>query len=173
MAVDVAPAGVAGERRAPRARVGAAGRHVRGDGAAREEPDGDGGAGPFGGVDAAADGVEAGAEVGGRGGEDGAAGVLGLRGRVGVAVGRVGRAGHAGLLDRAVARGVQGHGVGGGGVDAFDDVDFAHRGPVGADEPEGGPDATDAAGHVGDVGQEQAFVEGFLGGDADALAASV
>lgn len=100
--VDVA-AGVVGERGAPFARVGAAGRDVRRDRGAREEPDGDGLARPFGRVDAAADGVEAGAEVGGIGRQDAAALVLGLLGGVGVAVRVVRGAGHARLLYGAVA----------------------------------------------------------------------
>ena len=173
MGVDVAGAGVAGERGAPGGRVGPVGDDVGGEAVAGEEPDGDGGAGPEGGVDAAASGVEAGAEAGGVGGEDGAAGVAGLGGGVGVAVRGVGGAGHGGVLDGAAGGGVEGHGVCGGAVDAFDDVDFAHGWPVGPHEPEGGPDAADAAGHVGDIGQEEALVVGFLAGDADALAAGV
>ena len=76
-------------------------------------------------------------------------------------------------MDGAAAGGVEGHCVGRGAVDAFDYVDFSHCGPVGADEPEGRPDATDAARHVCDVSQEQASIEGFGGGDADALPPSV
>ena len=68
---------------------------------------------------------------------------------------------------------MQGHGVGLGAVDAFDDVDLAHGRPVGPHEPEGGPDAADAAGHVRNVGQEEALVVGLFARDADALAAGV
>ncbi len=171
--IDVAVAGVVREGGAPGARVRGAGRDIGGDVLPREEPDGDGGGGPGGRVDAAADGVEVGAEGLGVGGEDAAAGVFGLGGGVGVAVCGVGGAGHGGVFDGAAGGGVEGHGVGGGAVDAFDYVDFAHCGPVGSDEPESGPDAADAAGHVGDVGEEEAFVVGFFAGDADALAAGV
>ena len=62
---------------------------------------------------------------------------------------------------------VQSDGVGGLGIDAFDDVDFARRRPVGAEGPEGGPDAADAAGHVGDVGDEETVSVGFVGAHAD------
>ena len=61
---------------------------------------------------------------------------------------------------------VEGHGVVVLLVDTLDDVDFAVFGPIGADEPEGGPDAADAAGHVGDVGDEETFVPGLFGLDA-------
>ena len=64
MAVDVAVSGVVRERGAPFACVGGVGGDVGGYVLAREEPDGDCVAGPFGCVDAATDGVEAGAEVG-------------------------------------------------------------------------------------------------------------
>lgn len=173
MRVDVATPRVLGERGAPRGRIGGPGRDVRGDGRAGEEPDGDGLAGPFGRVDAAAHGIEAVAEVRGAVGEDGAAGVFGLFGRVGVAVGGVDQARHAGFLDGAVAGGVEGHGVGRRGVDAFDDVDFAHGGPIRANEPEGGPNTADPAGHVRNVRDKKAFVVGLFGSEADTLAACV
>jgi hypothetical protein len=48
---------------------------VAGDGVPGKEPDGDGGWGYLGGVDTAADAVEAGAVGGGRGGCDAAAGI--------------------------------------------------------------------------------------------------
>lgn len=178
MVIDVAViAPVVREGSAPRgARVGddaavVGSDDVGGDVLAGEEPDGDGGGVPLGRVDAAADAVEAGAEVGRVGREDAAAGVDLLAGGVGVAVGGVDGAGHARLLDGAAAGGVEGHGVGLGAVDAFDDVDFAIRGPIGSDEPEGGPDATDAAWHVCDICQKEPLVVGFFAGDADALAA--
>ena len=66
---------------------------------------------------------------------------------------------------------MEGHGVGLSAIDAFDDVDFAIRGPIGSDEPEGGPDATDTARHMRDICQEQALVVGFFTGDTDTLAA--
>ena len=68
---------------------------------------------------------------------------------------------------------MESHGVGRCGVDAFDDVDFAHGGPVGANEPEGGPNTADTTGHVRNVCDKQAFVVGFFGSEADALAACV
>lgn len=123
---DIAAPRVVRERGAPFARVGTVGRDVRWDRSAREEPDGDGLGGPLGCVDAAAEGVEAGAEVRRVVGQDGAAGVLGLRGRVRVAVGRVDESGHAGRLNRAAGRGVQGHGVGRSTVNAFNDINLAH-----------------------------------------------
>lgn len=129
MVVDVAPARIVRQRGAPRARIRAVGRDVRRDRRAGEEPDGDRLAGPFGRVDAAADGVEAGAEVGGVVGQDAAACVFGLFGGVGVAVRGVRIAGHARLLDGAAAGGVECHGVGRGTIDPFDDIDFAHGRP--------------------------------------------
>ena len=108
-------------------------------------------AGPFGGVDAAACGVEAGA-VGGRvRAHVGAACVCFLTGGVAVAVGGVGMGEGAGVRDGATGVGVQSHLVGCGCVDAFDDVDFSAGGPGAAtEEPEGGPGSA-ADGHVGDV----------------------
>ena len=137
------------------------------------EPDGDSRGGPLGSIDATANSIEAGAEILSVVRENGAACVFALGGSVGVTVGGVGGTGHAGLSDGAVGRGMEGHGVSLGAVDSFDDVDFARSRPIGADEPKGGPDAADAAGHVGDVGEEEATVEGFFAGDADALAARV
>jgi len=49
---------------------------------------------------------------------------------------------------------VQRHCVAGLQVYAFDDVDFAVRGPRRTDHPEGGPGAA-AGGHVRDVGDEE------------------
>lgn len=52
-------------------------------------------------------------------------------------------------------------------VDVLDDVDLAVGRPVWADHPESGPDAADASGHVGDVGDDEgACVVGFLGRDS-------
>lgn len=148
-------AGVVRERGAPCGRAGhGVADEVGGDVLAGEEPDGDGGGVPLGRVDAAADVVEAGAEVGRVGREDAAARVDLLAGGVGVAVGGVDGAGHARLWDGAAAGGMEGHGVGLSTVDAFDDVDFAIRGPVGSNEPESGPDATDAAWHMRDICQK-------------------
>lgn len=156
MLVHVAvAAGVVRERGAPCGRAGhGVADEVGGDVLAGEEPDGDGGGVPLGRVDAAADVVEAGAEVGRVGREDAAARVDLLAGGVGVAVGGVDGAGHARLWDGAAAGGMEGHGVGLSTVDAFDDVDFAIRGPVGSNEPESGPDATDAAWHMRDICQK-------------------
>lgn len=180
MFLDIAVvARVVREGRAPRgARVGdvvaIAGRvDVGGDVLTGEEPDGNCGGVPFCRVDAAADVVETGAEVGLVGREDAAAGVDLLAGGVGVAICRVDGARHARLLDGAAARGVEGHRIGLGAVDAFDDVDFAIRGPVGSHEPEGGPDATDTTWHMRDICQEQPLIVGFFTGDTDALAAGV
>lgn len=66
--VDVAGAGELRRGLAPAARVGGSGFDVLGDLGAGEEPDFDGLGGPFCGVDAAAVGVEVGAERDGVGG---------------------------------------------------------------------------------------------------------
>ena len=90
---------------------------------------------------------------GGRG--DAAADVGGLARGMGPAAAGGAGAGEVPVRgQRAFPAGVQGHGVAGHGVDAFDDVDFARRRPVGAEEPEGGPYPADAAWHVLDVGYE-------------------
>lgn len=170
MLVDIAaaPAKPRG-RSAPLAWVGcAAVLNIGRDAAARPEPDADGLGRPFGGVDATVPGVEGGAKSVGTMARDGAPRVLRLPWRIAVAIRGAGRTGEARFGDRTARAGVEGHLVGRLCVDAFDDVDFAVRGPVGPDEPEGRPGATDAAGHVCDVGDEEAVVEGFLGSDADA-----
>lgn len=138
---------------------------------AGEEPDGDGLVGPLGGIDAAADGVEAWAVGVGVGAHVSAPGVLFLTGRVAVAVRGVGFREGAGVANGAASVGVQGHLVGGLGVDAFDDVDFTAFGPGAlAEQPEGGPGPA-ADRHVRDVGDEETFVEGFFRADAHAAAA--
>lgn len=59
----------------------------------------------------------------------------------------------------AIGSGVSGDLVGGEGVDAFDDVQFAVSGPVGVAEcPEGWPYSADGAGHVFDVCEEETVV---------------
>lgn len=108
MLIHIAPVPAHPLRRrgTPARRVRTVGQRVRGDGAGGEEPDVDLLARPLHGVNAATVGVEAVAEGRGSAGLDAAA---------------VG--GHHG----AVGAGVQGRGVGGLVVDAFDDVDFAGR----------------------------------------------
>ncbi len=66
--VDIARAGELRRRLAPAARVGVAGFDILRDFGAGEEPDLDGLGGPLGGIDAAAVGVEVGAEGSGVGG---------------------------------------------------------------------------------------------------------
>jgi hypothetical protein len=62
-------------------------------------------------------------------------------------------------LHGAVGGGVGGDLVGGEGVDAFDDVEFAMSGPVRvAEGPEGRPYSADRARHVFDVGEEETVV---------------
>jgi hypothetical protein len=62
-------------------------------------------------------------------------------------------------LHGAVRGGVSGDLVGGEGVDAFDDVEFAVSGPGRvAEGPKGRPDSTDGAGHVFDVCDEETVV---------------
>ena len=96
-----------------RIRIGACG--AVGDAIAAEEPDVDGGAGPFHGVDATLGVVETVAERGGTAGLDAAA-----------------LAALAVLVEHGAAvAGVHGHGILGLVVDAFDDVDFAAVRPVG------------------------------------------
>ena len=98
--------------------------------------------------------------------------VLALRGVADVAVCRLQRAGEARLLDPAACVGVQRHAVVGRVIDALEDVDLAVLRPgAGAKHPEGGPDAADAAGHVCDVGDDEAFVVGFFAGEPDGGAA--
>ena len=58
-------------------------------------------------------------------------------------------------------------------IDAFDDVDFTHRWPVGSYEPESGPNATDTTWHMCNIGQKQALVVGLFTRDTDALTASI
>ena len=98
--------------------------------------------------------------------------ILALRGVTDVAVGRLQRAREARRLDPAARVGVQRHAVVGRVVDALEDVDLAVLRPgAGAEHPEGGPDAADAAGHVRDVGDDEAFVVGFSAGEPDGGAA--
>lgn len=66
---------------------------------------------------------------------------------------------------------MQGHLVGRLVVDAFDDVDLAVLGPVRAQHPEGGPATADAAGHVGQVEDDQTVSVGVCAFQADGLAA--
>ena len=106
MRVNVAGACVVRHRGAPAAWVGGAGGDVCGDGGAGKEVDGDVVGGPFCGVDAAADGVETGAEGVRVACCDRAAGVLLLALGVGVAVCGVDCAGHAGGGDGAAGAGV-------------------------------------------------------------------
>ena len=95
MLIDIAAACEFRERRSPSAWVGGEGSNVRGDAGAGKEPDGDCIGGPFSSIDAAADGVEAGAEVVSRFRPDSAASVFSLVGRIDVAVSRIDCSCHA------------------------------------------------------------------------------
>lgn len=112
------------------------GSDIGGNGGAREEPDVDSGRFPLHGVNAAADGVE-GVAVG-----SGGCDTTAIVARVGVTVGLQEGGGGlgAGGVDSAAGAGVQSHLVGAGEVYAFEDVDFAGAGPVGSEEPVGGPE---------------------------------
>ena len=112
-------------RGAPLRRVGRVRRDIGGDLGAREIPDRDGLRCPFCGVDAAADGIEAGAVRSGVVAHVGASGVGFLAWGVTVAVCGVGSGEGACIPDGAAGVGVEGHLVGFLRVDAFDDVDFA------------------------------------------------
>lgn len=118
MLIDIA-VGAANEPcgcRTPAPRVGLGYRDIGWDTVTGEEPDVDGGAGPFGGVDAAAGIVQVGAIVVDAGGFDGAA-------KTAFAVG---------VGEGAAGAGVHGHLVLGAGVDAFEDVDLTAVGPRGS-----------------------------------------
>lgn len=156
----------------PRTRVRGAGHDIRGDIPPRVERDGNRTGCPFHSVDATARGVESRASGGVAarlavvnngvcfGSLNAAAGVLGLVGRVDVAVGGAHCAGEGfgGGVERAACRCVQGHAVGDGVVDGFEEVNFARvawPGACGVDEPECGPGA--AAGWGGrDVCEQEA-----------------
>jgi len=100
-----------------------------------EEPDIDGVASPFGGVDTAASLVEA-ITVGlGAAALDGTARVGRLAIGLDVAVVGVEGATVAEAIDGAAVAGVQSHLVGGLSVDTLDDIDFAVVGPVAAEHP--------------------------------------
>ena len=176
MRVDVAVILPPAEMRhggAPFRRIGIVGSDVGGDFRAGEEINGDGLGGPFGDVDAAADGVEAGAVGSGIVAHVRAPGVLFLSRSVAVAIRCVGSREGTLVPDGAAGVGVQGHLIRLLRVDALDDVDLARLRPggSGAEQPEGGPGAA-GDGHVCDVGDEEALVEGFVGADADAAAAA-
>lgn len=101
-----------------------------------------------------------------------ASGVLVLRGVTDIAITGGQASGEARLLDAAPGVGMQRHAVVARIVDPLQDIDLPVRGPrPAAEHPERGPDAADAARHVRDVGDEEAFVVGFLAGDADGGAA--
>lgn len=145
----------------------------------REEPDGYMRGIPHHGVDAAAIGVEAGAVGGGEGVVDGAADTFGLAGGIEIAawMDKLRRRGEecSVITDRASgATGMQSHEVRMLVIDAFDDVDFAVRGPgIGFCGPEGGPGAAGAGGHVGEVEDDEAMCVGFVALHTEGHAAGV
>lgn len=111
--VDVATTSERRQRSAPVARIGISGSDVRGDAGAREEPNGNGRAGPLGRVHAPLTVVEAGAVGVALGRHDRTACVGGLPRSIDVAVGCGHRAGEvsAALGDATPRRCVQGHRV--------------------------------------------------------------
>lgn len=119
-----------------------------------EEPDIDSGARPLHRIDSSALSVEPSAESRSVGGRDAAAGA-GIAG-VTVFLKGLGAGEGVDVVDVAAGRGVQGNGVGGGNVDALDDVYFPGGGPVGTEHPEGRPGAAPDR-HVGDVCNEDSL----------------
>lgn len=138
MVVNVARFGKSGRRGTPSRRIGSATSDIPGDARSGEEPDVDGSACPFSGVDTASSIVEAVAVGGALATSDGTAGVGCLARSFDEAVGSLDIAAEPEGLDGASIAGVEGHLVGGLVVDAFDDVDFAVAGPVGAEHPAAG-----------------------------------
>lgn len=155
MVVNVARFGKSGRRGTPSRRIRSATSDIPGDARAREEPDIDDSPCPFGSVDAASSIVEAVAIGGVVVTSDGTAGVGRLARSFDVAVGSLDFAAEPEGLDGAAIAGVEGHLVGGLVVDAFNDVDFAVAGPVGAEHPESWPRPADTAWHMGQVKNHQ------------------
>lgn len=133
--VNVAVALEESSWRSPARRVRVTAGDVRRDRAAREEPDADGRAGPFGRVHATTVIVESSAVRRGGARLNAAACVGALTGRVDVAVGRRQAARKAGVVDGAARAGVKGHGIVGVLIDTLDDIDFTFIGPVWAHHP--------------------------------------
>lgn len=151
-----------------RVRVGAGqvGRNI----AVGEEEDLDEVIGPFHGVDTAVVAVESVTVRGSVSRVNTTAGVFALASGLGVAVAGGNLTTEARVVDAAAIRSVQGHGIAALLVDTLDDIDLSVVGPVGADGPESRPGATDGAGHVGKVKNEQALVVGGSRGQTDTLA---
>ena len=120
IAVNVTAALKHGNWFAPARRIGVTRADVRGNGRAGEEPDRDGVGSPFGGVDSTVCIVEASAVGQSVLSANATACVVGLTGSVDIAVGGVDGARELVVVgDAAAAGSVQGHGVGGGCVDAL------------------------------------------------------
>ena len=143
MLIDVAvvAADEAGGRVPPIPRVGMRAQDIAGFSAAGEEPNIDPAARPLHGVDTPVGIVEPRAVVSGA--------ALGLD--MATQAPQAAAAGEA-----APVAVVHGHLVLALRIDALKDVNFAAVGPVGADHPEGGPGAADAAGHVREVEHNEA-----------------
>lgn len=136
---------------------------------ARKEPDGNVVRSPLRGIDTATNGVEA------------IAVVLVVGRMLATACRRagsttVGRSklggGQSTMIGDFTARsGVKSDGVLCLGVDAFENVNLTVSWPLGPEHPVGWPCPTNAAGHVCNIGNEQAACEGLLRSDTDRLAA--
>lgn len=131
----------------------------------REEPDVDTGALPLHGVDTTSNVVEV-VSVGVRRSGCHTASVVSI---VGVAVGVLehGSTLRACGVDVAAWGCVESDRIGASKVHAFDDIDFAVVRPVGPKKPECGPDSTDAAWHMCDVGNEETVRISLITRDAD------
>lgn len=154
-----------GGRGSPRARVGLTSSDVRGNGGPREEPDGDGAAGPLDSIDAAADFVEARSKT---------LRVIDRLGTAGAAVASVA----VSLGHGASGGGVKRHGCRVGRVNSFDNINLARVRPAAilAEHPKGGPETAallGRRGHVSNVGDEETLGVRLLGVDTRGAAARV
>jgi hypothetical protein len=170
--VDVTPAPAIKrhDRQPPVTRHRLPGLDVRRDGVAREEPHVDPTALPLHHIHAATAGIEARA-IARR------IAITSTAARIAAVLAAVpahgdGARQRPGVVDHAPGARVHRDRVRGLRVHALQDVDLAAVRPVGAVGPERGPHAADAAGHVRDVGDEEAMRVCFVAGDADGGAAA-
>ena len=138
-----------GRGHAERGHVGVAVGDGRRDRGAREEPDRDVRRCQLHGVHPSAEIVERGTDV-----VDGGLHSAAEMAISGVALSGHEGAGHSRVCHQTVGAGVENDLAACADVDPLDDIDLAIGRPVGADSPEGWPGATDASGHVLDVGDE-------------------
>lgn len=135
--VDVATTLEHGRGHTPVGRSWVARGDVRWDGRAREEPDLDVVTCPFSSIDTTILSVEARTVSLSVGSALATTSIVGLTSSIDVAVGGFdGAQEFVVVCDGAARCGVKGHGVGGGSIDTFDDINLAIVGPVGSDEPE-------------------------------------